>query len=50
MKHNKHPPFYNKGSHNMVIERVLVAIRRENEKRKKWGGGGGVDVESTKLK
>jgi hypothetical protein len=41
MKHNKHPWFYNKGSHNLVIERVLVAIRGENEKGKKIGGGRG---------
>jgi hypothetical protein len=41
MKHNKHPRFYNKGSHNMVIERVIVAIKGESEKGKKMGGGGG---------
>jgi len=44
MKHNKHPQFYNRGSHNMVIERVLVVIRGENKKGKKndgeWEGEG----------
>jgi len=42
MKYNKHPQCYKRGSHNMVIKRVLVTIEGESEeegKKKKEGEG-----------